>query len=756
MARVLLVETKPSNQKFNQFTFEFDRDALTSNPDIKKLLKKDVELSKSIADNYDWVILVGSEAFKYFTGKTSVTEYCGKVVDDKFIPTINPAMLAFKPEAKKLWEDSVASINAFVSGKKTTKKYNKENFIGIEDKKAALAYIQDAIDQPYNFVAVDSETSALYPRNGYVLGISLSAKPHAGAYISSDCLDDEVCDLLQKLFNKKTVVFHNAKFDVAFFEYHYKLNFPELEDTMLLHYLLDERPGNHGLKQLALQYTEYGDYEEDLEEWRSNYCRTNGILKDDFSYEYIPFEVMTPYAAIDAAVTFILYSKFKKAVEQNSKLLNVYNKLLMPGLRFLLKVQDNGVPFDKGRLNLAQKTLGTDIDEAVKKLRNHPEVQRFEKDRGEEFNPNSVQQLRKLLFDYIGLEPTGVKTGTGADSTNAEVLEELAEQHEVPELILKIRQLGKIKNTYLDKIINELDRDNRLRTNFNLHGTTSGRLSSSGKLNMQQLPRDNPSVKGCIKARPGWKIVSADLTTAEVYVAAVLSKDTELMGVFREGGDFHGAIAKKVFRLPCEVKDVKALFPDRRQAAKAVTFGILFGAGANKISAQITKDSKTYFSKSEAQQVINEYFGTFKGLKRFLKSNEEHILANGFIYSFFGRKRRLRNITSDNQGIVAHEVRSGINFLIQSPASDINLLAAIDMQNYIDQTNMKAKIFALVHDSILAEVPEDEVEVYKVKLKEFIQKDRGISIPGQPIGCDVDVGDDYSFGDFEERYNLAA
>jgi DNA polymerase I-like protein with 3'-5' exonuclease and polymerase domains len=756
MARVLVVETKPSNNKFAGFQFEYDREALTSNPDVKKLLKKDVELSKSVADNYDWVVLVGSEAFKYFTGKSSVTEYCGKVVDEKFIPTINPAMLAFKPEAKKLWEDSVTSINAFVNGKKTVKKYDSKNFIGIDTPEKALEYIHQAILEPYDYIGLDSETSSLYPRNGYVLGISLSAKPHAGAYISSECLDDEVCDALQTLFNKKTVVFHNAKFDVAFFEYHYKWHFPVVEDTMLLHYLLDERPGNHGLKQLALQYTEYGDYEEELEEWKSKYSKEHGILKDDFSYEYIPFEVMTPYAAIDAAVTFLLYGKFKKAVQQNSKLTEVYNKILIPGLRFLLKIQDNGVPFDKSRLVLAQTTLGADIDEAVVKLKSHPEVERFEKDRGEPFNPNSVQQLRKLLFDYIGLEPTGIKTGTGADSTNAEVLEELAEQHEIPELILKIRQLSKIKNTYLDKIINELDRDSRLRTNFNLHGTTSGRLSSSGKLNMQQLPRDNPAVKGCIKANPGWKIVSADLTTAEVYVAAVLSRDTQLMDVFREGGDFHGSIAKKVFRLPCETADVKALFPDKRQAAKAVTFGILFGAGANKISAQITKDSKSYFSKSEAQQVINEYFGTFKALKKWLKSNEEHILANGFIYSFFGRKRRLRNITSDNAGIVAHEARSGINFLIQSPASDVNLLAAIDMQNFITANNMKAKIFALVHDSILAEVPDDEVELYKTKLKEFIQKDRGLSIPGRPIGCDIDVGDDYSFGDFEERYKVAA
>ena len=141
------------------------------------------------------------------------------------------------------------------------------------------------------------------------------------------------------------------------------------------------------------------------------------------------------------------------------------------------------------------------------------------------------------------------------------MLKELSTQSPIPALILDIRQKSKIKNTYLDKIIPQLDRDSRLRTGFNLHGTTSGRLSSSGKLNMQQLPRDNPTVKGCIKASEGHKIVAMDLTTAEVYVAAVLAKDTALMDVFKSGGNFHSTIAHRVFRLPCKVEEVVDLYP---------------------------------------------------------------------------------------------------------------------------------------------------------------------------------------------------
>jgi DNA polymerase I-like protein with 3'-5' exonuclease and polymerase domains len=271
---------------------------------------------------------------------------------------------------------------------------------------------------------------------------------------------------------------------------------------------------------------------------------------------------------------------------------------------------------------------------------------------------------------------------------------------------------------------------------------------------MQQLPRDNPIVKGCIKAAEGHKIVAMDLTTAEVYVAAILAKDEALMDVFRSGGNFHSTIAKTVFRLPCPVEDVDKLFKDKRQAAKAVTFGIMYGAGPKKISEQVTKDSGKYFSQNEAKEVIDDYFNSFHMLRKWIDASQEFIKQNGFIYSFFGRKRRLPNVKSSDAGIKSHSIRSGLNFLVQSAASDINLLGAIDMGEYIRANNMKSRIFALVHDSILAEVPNDEEEWYCKELQKFIQLDRGIKIPGAPVGCDFEIGDDYSMGKFEKQYGL--
>jgi len=755
MAKVALVETKPSRTDYRkefEGAFDFDQYQLCSDPTIKKVLKRDCDIDID-ANVYDWIVLVGSEALKYFTKITSVTEYSGKKVEEKFLPVINPAMLKFKPEAKKTWEESKESIIKYINGEIEEVVIDESIAFGIQDTGDCNNYLREALEDDGDYIALDSETTGLYPRDGHILGISLSYNGKQGVYISTDCFDDESERLLQELFAEKTVIFHNAKFDMAFFEYHFNFKFPKFEDTMLLSYLINENPGNHGLKTLAIKYTPYGDYEKPMYDWMDNYRKENGILKGDFQWGSIPFDVMKTYAAMDALCTYLIFDKFKK-IKQNTKLRWVYDNILIPGTRFLIDAQDNGVPFDKTRLYKSQELMQDNIDEAITKLYQDSAIGRWETINDKDFNPNSTVQLRSLLFDHLGLQPTGKKTGTGAHSTDAEVLGELKSQSEVPGLILDIRQRSKIKNTYLDKIIPQLDRDSRLRTSFNLHGTTSGRLSSSGKLNMQQLPRDNPAVKGCIKAAEGHKIVAMDLTTAEVYVAAVLAEDKALMEVFRSGGNFHSSIAKTVFRLPCEVEDVAEYYTTQRQAAKAVTFGIMYGAGPKKISEQVTKDSGKYFSQQEAKEVIDDYFQSFHKLKLWINNNHKFIEQNGFVYSFFGRKRRLPNVKSSDAGVKSHSIRSGLNFLVQSAASDINLLGAIDMHADIQASNMKARIFALVHDSILAEVPEDEIDIYSEKLKYWIQLDRGIKIPGAPVGCDFEIGDDYSMGKFEKQYGV--
>ena len=758
MAKIALIETKPSRTNYEERfggAFDFDRFALCSDRDKKKVLKKDVDIEINI-DDYNWIILIGSESLKYYTKANSITEYSGRIIDDKFLPAINPAMLAFKPEARPMWEESKNNIIKYISGELKLEKLEEDKCYGIDNKKDAITFLEAAIEHPNKFVSVDCETTGLYPRDGYIIGISMSYEKDHGAYILTDIIDEDIEFIMQDLFNKKTVVFHNAKFDLAMLEYHFRFKFPRFEDTMLLHYCLEEQPGTHGLKQLAMKFTPYGDYEKALHDWIEGYRKSHRVLKADFTWDSVPYDIMKKYAAMDAVCTLLIFEKLYPAVQKNQKLCKVYTNILIPACRFLTDIQDIGVPFDDERLFTSALLMQEDIDEAIKQLYEFNSVKTFERIKQKEFNPNSTVQLRELLFDFVGLKPTGKKTGTGAHSTDAEVLNKLANEHEIPKHILAIRKKSKIKNTYLDKILPQLDRDGRLRTGFNIHSTTSGRLSSSGKMNMQQIPRDNPIVKGCIRAKEGNKIVAMDLTTAEVYVAAVLAKDEALMGVFKEGGNFHSNIAKIVFNLEGTADEITEYHKTERQAAKAVTFGIMYGAGARKISEQVTKDSGSPFSYQQAQEVIDDYFKQFYKLRTWIDTSSRFIRDNGFIYSHFGRKRRLPNVRSDNKGIASHEIRSGLNFLVQSIASDINLLGAIDTHNRIKELGLQddMRIFALVHDSILAEVKEDKVDQYSDLVKKCVQIDRGISIPGCPVGCDFDIGDDYSFGKFEKKYDL--
>lgn len=568
MPKIAIIDKCPSKAKYNTyFDFDFDHYHLSS-VYLSKLLKKDVDIDVHI-EEYDFVITVGAEATKMYTGQ-SVTQTAGTLIDNKFLPISNPAMLSFRPEGKPDFERSVAQIKKYISGEITNSAVTGD-FKGIDAEDEALYFLMEVLEQPKTVVAMDTETTSLYPREGYILGISIAYKLKHGRYISTDVLTDEHVELLQQIIDKHQIVFHNRKFDEKWLSYHFGLKFkPDCDDTMLEHYILDETQGTHGLKALAIKYTLYGDYDSKLEAFRDQYCAQHGVSVKDFTYDAFPFPLIAEYAAIDTAVTLELHNKFMPLIEANPRLKWVYDNILIPGTVLLMEMEEFGIPMDIDRLKAAEVFLDAEILEAKKVIYNYPEVITFEQIQGKIFNPNSVQQLRKLLFDHIGLTPTGKLTATKAISTDAEVLEELSKEHSLPAAILKVRKLIKIKNTYISKIIPELDADGKIRTNFNLSFTTSGRLSSSGKLNAQQFPRDNAIVKACIKAPDGYVIINQDLKTAEMYVAAVVSKDKALQQVFISGGDFHSGIAKQVFKLKCLVEEIKKLFPLDRQAAKAV------------------------------------------------------------------------------------------------------------------------------------------------------------------------------------------
>jgi len=713
------------------FDFDYDRFQLTDS-NRTRVLKKDITLTETFED-YDLVVLVGAEPSKHVGKCTNVTKFAGHIVNEKYIPMINPVAVKFNPGIKDTLDGALKKLHDHINGSYTEVLGNYE---AITSASRAKEWITQALHaHTYPAVVADIETSSLYPREGYILGIALTYKVMEGVYIESDCIDDEVERLLQQLFDAKTIIFHNAKFDMKWLAYHFNFTFPNWHDTMLMHYLLNENEA-HDLKSLTMKYTTMGEYDYELEAFKKSYMKAHGILVRDFTYDLIPFEVMWKYAAGDADATMRLFKKFSPIIEKHFKWL--YEEVMLRGTQFLLEMEETGVPFDKQYLEEANVIFEKEIFNLKEELYRFPEIHEIEKERGEKFNPGSPAQLCILFFDKLGL-PITKKTPKGAPSTDKEVLATLADMHEIPNIISQIRSKIKLRSTYIIKVLNGLDLDGRLRAGFHLHTVTSGRLSSSGKLNMQQLPRDDKTVKNCIRAKPGWVIFSQDLQTAEMYYAGALSKDQNLAKVFKsKSGDFHSSIAKMTFNITCAVADIKEKFPDLRQASKAISFGILYGAGAAKVA------SEAKISFSEAKTIIRKYFGQFAQLDKWIQRTQDEINSNGYIYSHFGRKRRVPNVFSVDDYEQGHAMRSAMNFMVQSVASDINLMAAMDVHDEFKRGKVKAEIFALVHDSIVGQCHKDDIEKVRRILKRHTQVDRGVTIPGTPIGVDFGFGNSYA------------
>jgi DNA polymerase I-like protein with 3'-5' exonuclease and polymerase domains len=726
---------------------EYDIKYLSSTPK-EKILKKDIDLDiDAVKQSYKVIAVIGAESLKYVAGMTGIQKYNGVFVEKKYLPIMHPNIVLMKPQ---LEDDIVKAFNQIpkiLSGGESALPASEKDYCFIETEEQFLQY-KEQIEQA-NPIVADIETTSVSPFTGNILGIALSTKPHQGLYASIDIVNKYKI-WFHNIFKTKKVIFHNSKFDMGYMEYELGFEFPDFEDTMLLHYTLEEAVGTHGLKSLAMRFTDLGDYERELDDYKKTWARKNKIKLADFNYGMLPSEILAPYACKDADATFQLYTKFKAIVEKSKEFSSLYNNLLIPATKAIKKLEKNGGPVDRKQVEWLSEQYDIDVEECLAEISNHEAVKRFERIHGKVFNPNSTAQLRELFGNILNIKLIK-KTATGADSVDKEVLKEI--DHPLAEAILDLREKSKMAGTYISNIKQGIDYDDRLRSGFNLQGTTSGRLSSSGNLNYQNIPRDNKDIKKLFKARPGYKIVQCDLGTAEVYYAAVLSNDKFLQQAFIDKLDFHSYVAKQMFNLPCEVHEVKNLYKNERQYAKAITFGIMYQAGPAKIAETVNKDAKAgeEITVLQAKQFIQKYFNEARALKKFIDASNHQIENYAYIYSFFGRKRRLPEAKAPNPGVAKHAIRSGVNFLVQSVASDINIFGLVDIFNWIEENNYEKDIipFTVVHDSIVSEVREDLVSEYIRNARACIQKDRGLSIPGCPIKVDFEIGP--SWGELQDE-----
>ena len=727
---------------------DYDVKYLSSQPK-DKILKKDVDLDLAELSGYKITCPIGADALKYVAGMTGIQKYNGVFVEKKYLPIMHPNIILIKPQIEDDIKKAFNQIPKLLSGENLGVEIEKD-YCFVETEQQFQNYKHQFEEAPV--IVADIETTSVSPFTGIILGVALSTRPHQGIYVSAEIVQKHK-NWFHNLFKSKKVIFHNAKFDMGFMAHEYGFEFPDFEDTMLLHYCLEESVGTHGLKPLAMRFTDLGDYERDLDEYKKTWARKNKVKLEDFNYGMLPSDILAPYACKDADATFQLFSKFMPLVDKSPEFSKLYRNILIPATYALRKLEKNGGPVNREQVEWLAAQYEIDVEECLAEIANSEAVARFERIHGKIFNPNSTAQLRELFFNILNIKPTK-KTETGAWSVDKEVLKEI--NHPLAEAILDLREKSKMAGTYISNIRRGIDYDDRLRSGFNIHGTTSGRLSSSGTLNYQNIPRDNKDIKKLFRARPGYKIVQCDLGTAEVYYAAVLSQDKFLQQAFIDKLDFHSYVAKQMFNLPCEVSEVKKLYPNERQYAKAITFGIMYQAGPAKIAETVNKDAKAgeEISVTQAKQFINKYFNEAKALKRFIDASNTQIENYAYIYAFFGRKRRLPEAKAPSPGVAKHAIRSGVNFLVQSVASDINVLGLIDLITWVESSGYDdvIKPFTVVHDSIVSEVREDLVPLYIENARRCIQTDRGLSIPNCPIKVDFEVGDSWGELEDEKKY----
>ena len=489
---------------------------------------------------------------------------------------------------------------------------------------------------------------------------------------------------------------------------------------------------------------------------------------------------------MDADATIRLYHKFLPALRKNAKINWVYNNIMMPGLELLAEMEMTGIPIDIDRAQKVKDYLTKRMHEALSKIYEFDSVKRYEADVGAPFNPGSPVQLRQVLFDYEGLTPTGILTDTGMISTNAEALEKLKDKSPLVGQIAEYRRISKLVGTYLTNMIENVDSDGFLRCGFNQHVTTSGRLSSSGFINLQNLPARGvygSAVKGSIVAPKGWKILAADLSSAEVYYAGLVSGDEGLCDVFRKihedpivNSDPHSLIAFETFPVKATAPNqVKKLDPIWRQASKAIQFSALYGSGPDALADAINKELRAewnknpeaeephWYTKDMAIALLDKYFRKYPDLKKWIEFTHSEIVNKGFLYSMVGRKRRAFNHKSPDRSVVAEEQRSCLNAIIQGLSSDCLILGMVAARKEIRERNLQdhIKFIMTVHDSVVMLVRNDSYDIAKELLVRNCQQapmEIGCSIPEAPIGMEVESGElgspDYSLGKFEKEFGF--
>jgi DNA polymerase-1 len=571
------------------------------------------------------------------------------------------------------------------------------------------------------FFAFDTETTSLDALQAEIVGVSFTDRAGEGAYVPlaheypgaptqlgreavleklRPLLEDEGCPKIGQNFKYDMSVLANYGIALAGMRY----------DTMLESYVLDSTASRHDMDSLALKYLGYKTVK---------YEEVAGKGKHQINFREVPLDTATAYAAEDADITFRLHEHLWPRLNETPTLVKLFDEIEMPLVPVLARMERHGVLIDVAMLRAQSNELGKrllEIEGEAHKLAGQP------------FNMGSPKQIQEVLYDKHKL-PVLKKTPTGQPSTAEEVLQELALDYPLPQLILEFRSLAKLKSTYTDKLPEMIDpKTGRVHTSYHQAVAATGRLSSTDP-NLQNIPvrtAEGRRIRQAFIAVPGYRIMSADYSQIELRIMAHLSGDQGLIHAFANNMDVHRATAAEVFGVaPDSVSD------DMRRAAKAINFGLIYGMSAFGLAKQLR------IERVAAQEYVERYFARYPGVRKFMERTRETARRQGYVETLFGRRLHTSEINAANMNRRQAAERAAINAPMQGTAADLIKRAMIVVDRWIPKSGLDIRMIMQVHDELVFEVAETAVDAAREHVRQAMSDVATLSVP---LVVDIGVG----------------
>ncbi|MCR4347856.1 MAG: DNA polymerase I [Sulfuricaulis sp.] len=569
--------------------------------------------------------------------------------------------------------------------------------------------------------AFDTETTSLDALQAEIVGVSFTDRAGDGAYVplahhypgapeqlSREAVLEKLKPLLEDEGRLK--VGQNLKYDMSVLA-NYDIQLAGMRyDTMLESYVLDSTASRHDMDSLALKYLGYKTVK---------YEEVAGKGKHQINFSEVPLDTATAYAAEDADITLRLHEHLWPRLSETPTLVKLFDEIEMPLVPVLARMERHGVLIDVAMLRSQGNELGKrvlEIEGEAHKLAGQP------------FNIGSPKQIQEILYDKHKL-PVLKKTPTGQPSTAEEVLQELALDYPLPQLILDFRSFSKLKSTYTDKLPEMIDpKTGRVHTSYHQAVAATGRLSSTDP-NLQNIPvrtAEGRRIRQAFIAAPGYKIMSADYSQIELRIMAHLSGDKGLIQAFAENRDVHRATAAEVFGVaPDGVSD------DMRRAAKAINFGLIYGMSAFGLAKQL------HIERVAAQEYVERYFTRYPGVRDFMERTRVTARRQGYVETLFGRRLHTSEINAANMNRRQAAERAAINAPMQGTAADLIKRAMIVVDRWIPLSGLDIRMIMQVHDELVFEVAEDAVDTAREHVRQAMS---GVAKLAVPLVVDIGVG----------------